>query len=63
MPTKTVISNHDRARVEKAFDLIRLGSNQSTGTTELTLDEMKSIVLRALAQEFDMDIPAIKGKR
>jgi hypothetical protein len=52
LPTKTVISNHDRARVEKAFELIRCGFTVTT----LSFDEMKAIVLRALAKEFDHDI-------
>ena len=52
MGTKTVISSHTRARIEYAFELVYKGAT----VTVLSYAEVKALVLRALAAEFDNDI-------
>jgi hypothetical protein len=55
MATKTVLSNHTRARVGYVFDVLIMGKMVSH-------TEVKSIVLRALAGEFDNEIE-LKSER
>jgi hypothetical protein len=56
--TGSPISNHTRARINYAFDVLVKGG---ASVTTLTYVEVKAIVLRALAGEFDQEIELASG--